>query len=31
MSKTERVLFTNMCMISDGKGNVLVEDRLNPD
>lgn len=31
MSKTENVLFTNMCMISDGKGNVLVEDRLNPD
>lgn len=31
MSKTERVLFTNMCMISDGKGNMLVEDRLNPD
>lgn len=30
MSKTERVLFTNMCMISDGSGNVLVQDRLNP-
>ncbi len=30
MSKTEPVLFTNMCMISDGKGNVLVQDRLNP-
>ena len=31
MSKTERVLFTHMCMISDGNGNMLVEDRLNPD
>ena len=31
MSRSESAIFTNMCMISDGKGNVLVQDRRNPD
>ncbi len=31
MSRTETVIFTNMCMICDGKGNVLVQDRVDPD
>lgn len=31
MDKTEKVIFTNMCMITDGAGNVLVQDRLDPD
>lgn len=31
MSKSESAIFTNMCMISDGKGNILVQDRKNPD
>ena len=31
MARTEVVTITNMCMITDGKGNVLVQDRLNPD
>ena len=31
MSRSEPAIFTNMCMISDGKGNVLVQDRRNPD
>jgi 8-oxo-dGTP diphosphatase len=31
MARTEKVTFTNMCMISDGRGNVLVQDRLDPD
>ena len=26
----EQVVFTNMCMISDGEGNILVQDRRNP-
>lgn len=26
----EKVIFTNMCMISDGAGNVLVQDRADP-
>lgn len=30
MDRTEPAIFTNMCMISDGAGNVLVEDRRNP-
>lgn len=30
MDRTEQAIFTNMCMISDGAGNVLVEDRRNP-
>ena len=31
MAKTERAVFTNMCMITDGHGNVLVQDKLDPD
>ncbi len=30
MSAMERVVFTNMCMVQDGKGNVVVQNRLNP-
>lgn len=29
MSRTEEVEFTNMCMICDGRGNVLVQDKKN--
>ena len=29
MSKTEAVELTNMCMICDGKGNVLVQNKVN--
>ena len=31
MAREELAVFTNMCMVSDGNGNVLVQDRLNPD
>lgn len=31
MEQTETVIFTNMCMVYDGHGNVLVEDRLEED
>ena len=31
MAKSERAVFTNMCMISDGRGNVLVEERVKND
>ena len=31
MSRSEPAIITNMCMISDGRGNVLVQDRRNPD
>lgn len=31
MSRTENVTLTNMCMIYDDKGNVLVQNRENPD
>ena len=31
MAREERAVFTNMCMVTDGHGNVLVQDRLNPD
>ena len=31
MSRSEPAIFTNMCMISDGKGHVLVQNRRNPD
>ena len=31
MSRSEPAIFTNMCRISDGRGNVLVQDRRNPD
>ena len=30
MSKTEQAIFTVLCMVSDGDGNILVEDRLDP-
>ena len=31
MSRSESAIFTNMCMICDGRGNILVQDRRNPD
>lgn len=31
MAKTEKAIFTNMCMISDGRGNILVEERVKND
>ena len=31
MSRSEPAIFTNLCMVSDGNGNVLVQDRKNPD
>ena len=31
MAREEKAVFTNMCMVTDGRGNVLVQDRLNPD
>lgn len=31
MSRSEPAIFTNMCMVSDGNGNILVQDRKNPD
>ena len=31
MSRSEPAIFTNLCMVSDGNGNVLVQDRCNPD
>lgn len=30
MSRTEVAVFTNMCMVYDDNGNVLVQNRLNP-
>lgn len=30
MSKYEKAIFTNMCMIYDDNGRILVQDRLNP-
>lgn len=30
MDRTEKVIFTNMCMIYDERGNVLVQNRLDP-
>ena len=30
MSRFEPAIFTNMCMISDGAGNILVQDRKDP-
>ncbi|MDY0393288.1 8-oxo-dGTP diphosphatase [Virgibacillus halophilus] len=29
MSRSEKAIFTNMCMIYDQEGNILVQDRLN--
>lgn len=31
MARRETVVLTNMCMIYDGQGNILVQDRLDPD
>lgn len=31
MARSEAAIFTNMCMVSDGNGNILVQDRKNPD
>ena len=31
MARTEQAIFTVLCMVSDGNGNILVEDRLDPD
>lgn len=30
MPRNETVVLTNMCMVYDNQGNVLVEDRLDP-
>lgn len=30
MSRAERVILTNMCMVTDGCGNVLMQDRADP-
>lgn len=30
MSRNEKAIFTNMCMVYDNNGRVLVQDRLNP-
>ena len=30
MLRNETVVLTNMCMVYDGKGNILVQDRLDP-
>lgn len=31
MGRMEKAIFTNMCMIYDDEGGILVQDRLNPD
>lgn len=31
MARAERAIFTNLCMVTDGNGNVLVQDRKDPD
>ncbi|MBE6980544.1 MAG: 8-oxo-dGTP diphosphatase [Ruminococcaceae bacterium] len=31
MSRSEQAIFTNLCMICDGAGNILVQDRRDPD
>ena len=31
MSRSEATIFTNLCMIYDNAGNILVQDRLDPD
>ena len=31
MARRETVVLTNMCMVYDGEGNILVQDRLNPE
>lgn len=30
MSRAERVILTNMCLVTDGRGNVLMQDRADP-
>lgn len=30
MARAESAVFTNMCMVTDGKGNVLVQNRNDP-
>lgn len=30
MSRSEKVVLTNMCMVTDGQGNVLVQNRTDP-
>ena len=30
MSRSEQAIFTNLCMVYDGAGNILVQDRLDP-
>ena len=30
MARTEQAIFTNLCMLSDGAGNILVQDRRDP-
>ena len=31
MSRSEQAIFTNLCMVYDGAGNILVQDRNDPD
>lgn len=31
MSRSEQAIFTNLCMVYDGAGNILVQDRKDPD
>ena len=31
MSRSEQAIFTNLCMVCDGAGNILVQDRKKPD
>ena len=31
MAREEKTILTNMCMVCDDQGNVLVEDRINPE
>lgn len=31
MARIEQAIFTNLCLISDSKGDILVEDRRDPD
>ena len=31
MSRSEQAIFTNLCMVYDDAGNILVQDRLDPD
>ena len=30
MAREEKTILTNMCMVYDDKGNVLVQDRIDP-